>query len=140
MDPMMNASNLQSSSLQWQGQAQASKMTELQKQTGSRDEKKLQQAAKDFEAVFVHQMLEAMDKTVDREGSIMGGGNSEQYFRGMLNEEIAKSMTNRVGGSGFGLAESIYKQMAAQMKPTAAETTAATGSIEGSGKTGEVKP
>lgn len=140
MNPMMDASNLQSSSLQWQGQAQAAKMSELQKQGGSRDEKKLQQAAKDFEAIFVHQMLDAMDKTVDREGSIMGGGSSEQYFRGMLNEEIAKSMTNRLGGSGFGLAESIYKQMAAQMKPAAPEAAAETGSVQDSGKTGEVKP
>lgn len=145
MNPM-DTSSLQTNALQWQGQAQASKMNELQKQIGAHDEKKLRQAAQDFEAIFVNQMLDAMDKTVDRENSMMGGGNSEQYFRGMLNEEIAKSMTNRLGGSGFGLAESIYRQMAGQVKPQA--TGAAGGASmtlhpttgSGSGKTGEVQP
>lgn len=138
MDPLMNPMSLQTSTLQWQGQAEASQLGQLQKQTGSNDEKKLKQASKDFEAIFVNQMLEAMDKTVDRENSIMSGGSSEQYFRSMLNEEIAKSMTNRIGGSGFGLAEAIYRQMSKQLKTSTTETGAAN-TIQGSGKTGEVK-
>jgi len=137
MDPLMNPMSLQTSTLQWQGQAETSQLGQLQKQTGSNDEKKLRQASKDFEAIFVNQMLEAMDKTVDRENSIMSGGSSEQYFRSMLNEEISKSMTNRVGGSGFGLAEAIYRQMSKQLKTTTAPGTA--NAIQGSGKTGEVK-
>ena len=147
MNPIMDPSSLQTSTLQWQGQgqAQASKMDQLQKQATSADEKKLRKAAQDFEAVFVNQMLEAMDKTVDRENSILSGGNSEQYFRSMLNEEIAKSMTNRVGGSGFGLAEAIYRQMAPKIKPpvTGMGTGLTMGTQtnnQGSGKTGEVKP
>jgi flagellar protein FlgJ len=144
MNPIMDANNLQTNALQWQGQAQASKMNALQKQIGAHDEKKLKQAAQDFEAIFVHQMLDAMDKTVDREGSILSGGSSEQYFRGMLNEEIAKSMTNRLGGSGFGLAESIYRQMAGQLKPQSGTEAGAanptSNTIQGSGKTGEVQP
>ena len=146
MDPLMNPMSLQTSTLQWQGQAEASKMGQLQKQSGSNDDKKLKQASKDFEAVFVNQMLEAMDKTVDRENSFLNGGSSEEYFRGMLNEEISKSMTNRVGGSGFGLAEAIYRQMSQQIKPTASpagtsETgTGITTNSQGSGNTGEVKP
>jgi flagellar protein FlgJ len=136
MDPIMTPMSLQTSALQRQGQTQASQLGQLQKQGASKDEQKLRQASKDFEAIFVNQMLEAMDKTVDRENSIMSGGSSEQYFRSMLNEEIAKSMTNRAGGSGFGLAEAIYRQMS---KQTSTKTETAE-QIQGSGKTGEVKP
>lgn len=134
--------NLQSGTLQWQGQADASKAQQLQRQflnPGTADQKKLRNAAQEFESIFVQQMLEAMDKTIDRENSVLSGGSSEQYFRSMLNQEIAKSMSTRQGGSGFGLAESIYRQMAENMKQGAAETnTSAASGIQGTGKTGEV--
>lgn len=81
---------------------------------GPAEQKKLKAAAQEFEAIFVQQILEAMDKTVDRENSILGGGSAEQYFRGMLNQEVARSISARPGGSGFGLAESIYRQMSRQ--------------------------
>ncbi|WP_373533000.1 rod-binding protein [Vampirovibrio sp.] len=99
---------------QWQGQSQATKLQNLQRQylnPDNQDQKKLKKAAQEFEAIFVQQMLDAMDKTVDRKDSFLNGGSSEEYFRSMLNEEISKSMTSRQGGSGFGLAESIYRQM-----------------------------
>ncbi len=145
MDPLMNSTSLSLTALPGSGQAQASKLSGLQTQAGSHDEKKLKQAAKDFEAIFVQQMLEAMDKTVDRENSILSGGSSEQYFRSMLNEEISKSMTNRLGGSGFGLADAIYRQMAGQIKPQAgagtmnSPTPINSNGSSGSRKTGEVE-
>lgn len=110
--------NLQMSGSQWQGQSQGIKLQNLQQQAlnpEGRDQQKLKKAAQEFEAIFVQQMLSAMDKTIDRKDSFLNGGSSEEYFRGMLNEEIAKSMTTRQGGSGFGLAEAIYKQMSEQM-------------------------
>lgn len=79
------------------------------------DQKKLKKAAQEFEGIFIQQLLDAMDKTVDRENSLMGGGSAEEYFRGMMNEEVAKSLATRPGGSGFGLAEAIYRQMSAQL-------------------------
>lgn len=82
----------------------------------SNDEKKLRETAQDFESIFMKQLLDAMDKTVDRTDSIMNGGTAEEYFRDMMNDEIAKGMSHRVGGSGLGLAEAIYKQMAGQTK------------------------
>lgn len=150
MDFLLSPTSAQTSTLQWQSGAQTSQLSGLQAQATSNDDKKLKQAAKDFESVFVNQMLEAMDKTVDRDNSIMSGGSGEQYFRSMLNEEIAKSMTNRTGGSGFGLAEAIYKQMSKNL-PVAAPATGSTPSAQtgnaasginhsqGSGKSGEVK-
>lgn len=108
------------------GQGQLQQLQQQYLHPSSKDGKKLKQAAQDFEAVFVQQMLEQMDKTVDRENSMLGGGSSEQYWRSMLNEQIAKSMCSGPGGSGFGLAENIYKQMAQQMKTdTSSEAGAA---------------
>lgn len=72
---------------------------------------KLDKTAKEFEAIFFQQILDAMDKTVSREDSMFYGGHGEKVFRGLFNQEVAKSMTNRPGGSGLGLAQTIYQQM-----------------------------
>jgi flagellar protein FlgJ len=120
-------SNIQAQLLSGQGQLQ-----QLQQQylhPTNKDTKKLKQAAQQFESVFVQQVLEMMDKTIDRENSMLSGGSSEQYWRSMFNEEVAKSMCTSPQGSGFGLAESIYKQMAQQMKTDSS----------GSGTTSEAK-
>jgi len=84
------------------------------------DHQKLKKAAQEFEGVFIQQLLEAMDKTVDRTDSMLGGGSAEEYFRSMLNESVAKEMATGPIGSGFGLAESIYKQMEKDMKGSTA--------------------
>lgn len=116
MNPISNG--IQTNLTAGQAQAETSKLAQLQKQylnpTGA-DAKKLKKAAQEFEAIFVQQMLEQMDKTVDRQDSFLSGGNTEDYWRSMLNEQISKSMSERAGGSGFGLAESIYRQMAENM-------------------------
>jgi flagellar protein FlgJ len=95
-------------------------MTELTRSTKSQDEKKLRQTSRDFEAIFVNQLLDAMDKTIDREDSLVDGGRGEEIFRGMLNENIAKSIANHPEGSGtgFGIAEAIYKQASQALKTT----------------------
>jgi Rod binding domain-containing protein len=119
------SSGLQSAS--WQSSAQSGQLKQLQNQLAGSpdgDRKKLKKAAQEFESVFVHQLLDAMDKTVSRENSIMGGGSSEEYWRGMMNEEVAKSMTSRPGGSGFGLSDAIYRQMSEHLKPETSESTA----------------
>jgi flagellar protein FlgJ len=106
--------SLQTQMLPGQGQLQ-----QLQRQylhPATKDAKKLKRAAQEFEAVFVQQVLEMMDKTVDRQNSLLGGGSTEQYWRSMFNEEVAKSMCTGPAGSGFGLAEAIYRQMAQQLK------------------------
>ena len=81
------------------------------------DEKKMRDTANDFEAVFIKQLLDAMEKTIEREDSVMGGGSSEGYFRDMMYDETAKQIAHRPGGSAFGLGEAIYRQMA-KMQPS----------------------
>jgi Rod binding domain-containing protein len=114
-----DVNNLSGNSGTWQGQAASSRLQQLQQQFAkpdTADQKKLQKAAQEFEGIFVQQLLEAMDKTVDRDNSVMGGGSAEEYWRSMMNEQVAKSISSRPGGSGFGLAETIYRQMADQSK------------------------
>lgn len=82
------------------------------------DHRKLKEAAQNFEAIFIKQMLDAMEKTIDRENSLLSGGSAEGYFRDMMYDEIAQNMSQRLGGSGFGLAETIYKQMAEHVEET----------------------
>jgi|GEM_PF-2881850 len=109
----------------WQMQSQNSQLQQLQQgfsNPGDEDHKKLKKSAQEFESVFIQQMIEQMDKTIDRENSMMGGGSAEEYWRGMLNEQFAKGMANQPGGSGLGLAESIYQQMSTQMSADSGKT------------------
>lgn len=79
--------------------------------------KELKKAAQQLEGVFIQQMLEAMDKTVDREDSLMGGGEGEQMFREMMNQNIAENISTAPGGSGFGIADNMYQQLAEKLPP-----------------------
>ncbi|MBY0450384.1 MAG: rod-binding protein [Cyanobacteria bacterium] len=76
----------------------------------SADKAKMKKTAQEFEAIFIQQLVDAMDKTVQHDG-MFSGGPAEESFRGMLNQQIALQMSQRAGGSGLGLAETVYKQM-----------------------------
>lgn len=74
-------------------------------------QRKLKKVANDFEAVFVQQLIDAMDKTVDREDSLLGGGESEKTFRGMLNQQVATNIAQSSStGGGFGMARNVFEQ------------------------------
>ena len=72
-------------------------------------QKELKAAAQQFEAVFMQQLLDAMEATVNREEGFMDGGEAEKTFRGMLTQETASHISKQAG-RGFGLAESVYQQ------------------------------
>ena len=94
---------------------------------------KLQKAARDLEGVFVQQLLTAMDKTVDRSGGLMASGQAEGMFRDMMYENMATQMVQAPGGSGMGMADTIYRQMAAHLP--ALPNANATGGIKLLGET-----
>lgn len=79
----------------------------------SKNEKKLKEASEDFEAIFIKMMLDSMDKTVDRENSLINGGEAEEMFRDMLNTEWSKSMSQ---SQSLGIAEMLYKQLSEGLK------------------------
>lgn len=79
----------------------------------SKDEKNLKEATEEFESIFIKMLLDAQDKTVDRENSMFYGGNSEDIFRSMLNQERAKDLAK---GGEFGLAKLMYEQLSKNLK------------------------
>ena len=71
------------------------------------ENKKLREAANDFEAIFVQQMLKTMRET-SLESNFIPKSDGEKYFRSMLDEHYAK-LTAKSGSLGLG--EMIYKQL-----------------------------
>ncbi|MFT9495702.1 rod-binding protein [Anaerosolibacter sp.] len=78
----------------------------------TQDEKKLMQACKDLESVFVNMMFKNMRATVPSDGFIEKSFGRET-FESMLDEEIAKTIGK---GQGVGLAQQMYKQLSRNIK------------------------
>ena len=68
---------------------------------------KAREAAEDFEAMFLSIMLDFMWKGPNTD-SLFGGGNGEQMFRSVMNQEYGKAMAK---SGGIGLADTIYQEI-----------------------------
>jgi flagellar protein FlgJ len=77
-----------------------------------KDDKKLMDACKQFETVFVNIMMKNMRNTIHEDG-IIKKSNGREIFEGMLDEKLAEESSK---GQGIGLAKSMYKQMAKYKK------------------------
>ena len=98
------------------GLQQDGKLVSLERQLKSRETpEELKKVAKQFESVFMQQVFNALDKTVDRSNSLVSGGPGEDNFREMLYENIASDMNKSPSGSGMGLADAIYRQLIVNM-------------------------
>jgi flagellar protein FlgJ len=82
-------------------------------------------AAKQFEAVFLRQMIGSM-RSASLGDDIFGSSASEQ-FRDMQDGRLADSMAE---GGGFGVAELLLKQFGAATPSSAAALTKATQAAE----------
>ena len=82
----------------------------------------LRESAKQFEAVFIHQMISAMRKTVG-ESSLMPKSNGQKIFEGMLDEEWSKKLANKTGPGGLG--EILYRQLSVRLGLEEADGSAA---------------
>jgi len=71
------------------------------------DKTQAREAAEQFEAVFLSQMLGPMFETVPTD-SFMGGGHAESVYRGMMVEEMGKSLAKQ---GGIGIADSVYREI-----------------------------
>ena len=69
---------------------------------------KLWQAAHDFEAMAIGQLLQPMFQTADTPPSAFGGGEGEALWRPMLVEAIGKQMAAH---GGIGLAVPVFNAM-----------------------------
>lgn len=81
---------------------------------GSVEERRaaLRQASRQFEAVFINQMISAMRKTVG-EGGLIDKSNGQDIFEGMLDEEWSKKLANKAGPNS--LSEILYRQLSARL-------------------------
>lgn len=64
-------------------------------------------AAKEFESVFISEMLKPMFETIDVDETF-GGGKGEEVFRGLLVQEYGKILSNQ---GGVGIADSIQAEL-----------------------------
>jgi Rod binding domain-containing protein len=71
-------------------------------------DEKTKATAKDFEAVFLSQMLSHMFEGAESD-PVFGGGEGEDMFRGMLVQEYGKQMA--VKGQGIGISAQMQKMM-----------------------------
>ncbi len=72
----------------------------------------LRQAARDFETVYLTEMLTTMG--VAREPEAFGGGFAAEAFQSLLNEAYAERI---VGRGGTGIAELVYRQLRGAITP-----------------------
>ena len=73
-------------------------------------QKKLKDACKGFESMFIQMMWKEMRRTVP-ENSLFGESNGEKIFRDMLDTELVDRMSE---AGGMGLADVMYDQLTAQ--------------------------
>ncbi len=64
-------------------------------------------AAKEYEAVFLAQLLQPMFETIPK-GGFFHGGHAEDVFQSMLTQEYGKLIAD---GGGIGLADAIAKEL-----------------------------
>ena len=72
-------------------------------------EKQLRKAASDFEAIIFQKILKQMRDSIPK-GGLFDGGQAEDIYRSMLDEQMAKAMSQSKG-KGIGLGEMLYQQM-----------------------------
>lgn len=85
--------------------AMAAMQSKLDATARSPEQAKAWEAAQDFEAMFLAQILNEMNESLPTDG-YFGGGYSEQIYRGLLNEQYAKAIATR---GGVGIAEPVYR-------------------------------
>ena len=69
---------------------------------------KITQAAQDFEAMALGQLLKPIFETVDPSKGLFGGGAGEETWRPMMVQEMAKHIAKH---GGMGLARPILQHM-----------------------------
>lgn len=75
---------------------------------GKVEDQKLREAAADFEAVFISMMLSQMRKAVPKSG-LFDGGQGEQVFQGLLDQEYTRQAARN--GEGLGIGRMVYEAL-----------------------------
>lgn len=83
-------------------------------------------ALKQFEQLFLFQMLQEMRKTIPDYG-VLGGGSQKAYFEEMMDDFLAGEMAD---SGQFGVAKQMATQLHAREKEFVPPVAGATGGIE----------
>lgn len=75
--------------------------------TAPGEEVQAKEAATQFEALLLKQMFQSMWASVPNDG-LLSGGREEEYFRDMLNEALAQSVSK---GQGIGIRDVVLREM-----------------------------
>ena len=86
---------------------QANQLNKIPETKGVTDDAKLREAANNFEAIFIQQMLKTMRKT-SFESDLLPKSEGEKVFQSLLDEQY--SQISAKSGS-LGLSEMIYQQL-----------------------------
>ena len=82
------------------------------KNGGADKDEKIREAANEFEAVFISQMLTHMFDGVGDDNAF-GGGHAEEVYKSMLIDEYGKIMVN---AGGIGVADHVVRQLVGQQE------------------------
>tara|TARA_B100001939_G_scaffold201813_1_gene173413 strand:- start:9724 stop:10074 length:351 start_codon:yes stop_codon:yes gene_type:complete len=70
-------------------------------------QKAARDAANEFEAIFLAEILKNMSMGLQTDGPF-GGGHSEGIYRGLLNEQMANTISR---SGGIGLSDAVYREI-----------------------------
>lgn len=112
-------------------QAAAGELAKAQKNTldDPAYQKKLKEACKGFESMFMQMMWKEMKDTVP-ENALFGESNGEKIFQDMLDTEMIDRMSE---SGGLGLADLMYGQLTAQYQAVRDTAARARESMEAKG-------
>ena len=82
--------------------------------TAAQVDPKTRQAAEDFEAVFLGQMLAPMFQGLETEG-MFGGGSAERVYRSMMVQEYGRAMASN---GGIGIADAVQREILRMQETT----------------------
>jgi peptidoglycan hydrolase FlgJ len=88
-------------------QGRMSQLSKLAKLGKSKNNKQLKSLSKEFESIFVHQLLKSMRSSVQKSG--LFDSHASKMYESLHDEEMSKLMTEQ---KGIGLAEVIYRDLA----------------------------
>lgn len=107
-DYMMNISSV----LQSEGGLANSDLSEIENIKANTKDKKeqLKKVAVEFESIFVSKMINEMEKTVDKEGSLFQESKYLQNLKSFMYNDIAREISKNPKTS-IGFASQMYKQL-----------------------------
>tara|TARA_B100001778_G_C18241264_1_gene473559 strand:+ start:216 stop:578 length:363 start_codon:yes stop_codon:yes gene_type:complete len=83
--------------------------------------KRIDESAKEFEAIFISEMIKPMFEGLETDG-MFGGGQGEEIFRNLMFQEFGNNIANN---NGVGIADHVKEQLIriqAKNMPTPRET------------------